>query len=39
MKAHGHHTRYFLLTITAAYLLAMSLVVIAFVIGKNFFAL
>ena len=33
----GRHTRYFIMTITAAYLLAIGMLVISFVIGKNFF--
>ena len=35
--SNGHHTRYFIMTITAAYLLAIGMFAILFVIGKNFF--
>jgi len=35
----GRHTRYFIMTITTAYLLAIGILVISFVIGKNFFNL
>jgi len=34
---NGRHTRYFIMTITTAFLLAIGMLTILFVIGKNFF--
>jgi len=35
--SNGRHTRYFLMTITAAYVLAIGMLGIVFGIGKQFF--
>jgi len=35
--SNGQHARYFIMTITTAFLLATGMVIILFVIGKNFF--
>jgi len=35
--SNGRHTRYFIMTIVAAYLLAVGILVILFAVGENFF--
>jgi|GEM_PF-5883105 len=35
--SNGRHMRYFIMTIVAAYLLALGILVISFVVGANFF--
>ncbi len=37
LHSNGPHARYFIMTITTAFLLAIGILVVSFMIGKSFF--